>query len=288
MSIRVECPSCHKAIQAPEKYRSKKISCPGCKRPLIIPAEQSSASISVVEKLKVKSVKPKAPREGSRSMLSALAFSIGFLAAGFISGMGFAQWMNSKEVSQLEQDRNRSEEHLKASEQSVRELREILEGFESSDPTEKIVTISGDESGHSSAVGNPTAKFLGVSRATILEGLQRLYTLRNVDATSTRFQAVLGQDNVIQISGTETNVRSFLVFGSLTTANAQDMGRVMYTAWETILPGDNWLAEWLPNALTKVDVGYTVSTTHSGLDVSLDGVILDETALIMLNIAPSE
>lgn len=35
--IRVECPSCQKALQAPEKYRGKKIKCPGCQEPLIVP-----------------------------------------------------------------------------------------------------------------------------------------------------------------------------------------------------------------------------------------------------------
>ena len=37
MPVRVKCPSCKKVLQAPSKYRGKKICCPGCKEPLIVP-----------------------------------------------------------------------------------------------------------------------------------------------------------------------------------------------------------------------------------------------------------
>lgn len=46
--VRVECPHCRKKIQAPEKYRGKKIKCPGCKGPLLVPQldDVSAAELS--------------------------------------------------------------------------------------------------------------------------------------------------------------------------------------------------------------------------------------------------
>lgn len=278
MPIRVECPNCGKALSAPGELAGKAAKCSECSTKIDIPLVQVAHAGHRVARSQTK---PKKANLLGHVVLAAVA-----AAVGFFSGMAFVGWSNSNEIATLVSTKQDLSKELRESQQANAELQGILQVFEQETPSENVVLIDGDDSGHSQPEVKP-GQFLGVSRKGVLESIQKLYAIREIEETPTKLQAKVGQDNVIMIEGSEKNIRAITIFGSLTEANARDMARVMYFAWRAILPKDEWLEEWLPVAITKVDVGYTIAAQHKQIKTELRGFIFEETPLIFLSLSPA-
>lgn len=125
---------------------------------------------------------------------------------------------------------------------------------------------------------------LGPSAEQIERVLGQMYTLTKDRQNDNSVMLTMGSDTVVEIVGPENAPHTVNVIGTMTAANATDLGRVLSYVVNIIDPEAGWLNEWLQGALLKVETAYTISTTQNGMHVEFSLVVIGEARICMFQL----